>query len=80
DAFSINGKHYISSIQKYDKLIFKGKPIPISSELEKDPTILEIITQYIEPVLTALGLVNGFSHSELFLTADNKPVLIELNP
>lgn len=56
DAFSINGKHYISSIQKYDKLIFKGTPIPISSELEKDPTILDIITQYIEPVLTALGL------------------------
>lgn len=79
DAFSINGKHYISSIQKYDKIIFKGTPIPISSELEKDPAILDIITQYIKPVLTALGLENGFSHSELFLTADNKPILVELN-
>ncbi|APD50112.1 ATP-grasp domain-containing protein [Francisella hispaniensis] len=80
DAFSVNGKHYISSIQKYDKIIFKGTPIPISSELEKDQVILDIITQYIKPVLSALGLENGFSHSELFLTADNKPVLIELNP
>ncbi|APC91009.1 MULTISPECIES: ATP-grasp domain-containing protein [Francisella] len=80
DTFSKNGEHCISFIQRHVTKIYHGVPVTLSLELEKDTTIIAKIAEYAKLVLTKLGLRNGFAHTEIFFTAEHKPVLIELNP
>lgn len=78
DSFSKNGTHDISSILKYDKEVFNGGPIYNSLKLENNLLIRSKITRYVSNVLTALGVQNGFAHTEVFLS-NNEVVLIEVN-
>ena len=80
DTFSLRGKHYVSSVQKYYKDRTGNTPLYQYCEIECNPEILDTITSYVKKVLTTLGLNNGFGHTEIFLKKDNNPVLIELNP
>jgi biotin carboxylase len=81
DSFSYKGKHYISSIQKYTKVLTDNTPIYQYAEIVKDQQTIEKLTIYTREVLTALGNNFGFGHTEIKInTKDNKPVLIEFNP
>lgn len=80
DTFSLSGKHQICSVQSYQKLQFKGYPIYRYMEIV-DPVgdIWKICSEYVLKVIAAIGLKNGFGHTELILT-DSGPALIEVNP
>ncbi|APC94800.1 ATP-grasp domain-containing protein [Francisella tularensis] len=79
-TFSKDGEHYVSSVQKYVTKIHHGVPVILSFELENNKEIIAKVTEYAKIVLTKLGIRNGFAHTEIFLTAENSPVLIEVNP
>jgi biotin carboxylase len=79
DSFSLDGRHFISSIQRYRKIDAGGVPLYRYFEVVKDLGVLEQIQAYLVKSLDALEYRNGFAHTELFLDAKG-PVLIELNP
>ncbi|QXF52583.1 ATP-grasp domain-containing protein [Francisella tularensis] len=79
-TFSKDGEHYVSSVQKYVTKIHHGVPLILSFELENNKEIIAKVTEYAKIVLTKLAIRNGFAHTEIFLTAENNPVLIEVNP
>lgn len=79
DTFSVQGHHFVSSIQR-DRIEFiGGHPMMRHHEIETDPVIVSRIAEYIAGVLTAIGLDNGLAHTEIFLTPGAEPVLIEVN-
>jgi biotin carboxylase len=80
DAFSFSGRHYVTGVFRYEKTNYKGCPIYRYSEVV-DPVlpVWRLCVDYVMKVLDAVGLGNGFSHTELFLT-NRGPVLIEVNP
>lgn len=80
DTFSLNGEHYISTIQRYHKVDHNGRPIYCYFELEHNETILKLVEGYIKKVLDATDYKNGFAHTELFLLPNNDIKLIEINP
>ncbi|MDE4957202.1 argininosuccinate lyase, partial [Francisella tularensis subsp. holarctica] len=79
-TFSKDGEHYVSSEQKYGTKIHHGVPVILSFELEYNKEIIAKVTEYDKIVLTKLAIRNGFAHTEIFLTAENHPVLIEVHP
>lgn len=80
DTISLAGKHGLASIQRYEKISYNSYPIYRYLEV-MDPNSPEwkVCHEYVFPVLDAIGLKNGFGHTELFLTK-NGPRLIEVNP
>lgn len=80
DTFSIDGEHYIATIQKYEKEVINGFPKCVNCIVESDNEKCEKISNYVKNVLTATGFKNGFAHVECFYTSDNKVVLVEINP
>lgn len=80
DTFSLAGKHYVVSVQYYEKTYYKDYPVYRYIGIV-DPQTKEwqICCDYVLKVLAAVGLKNGFGHTELFLTAQG-PRLIEVNP
>jgi biotin carboxylase len=80
DSFSFDGRLHISSIQRYCKEIIDGSPMCRWFEVvQDDAPEAEAITSYVAAVFKAVGVRNGFAHTELFMTSTG-PVLIELNP
>ena len=79
DTFSLQGKHYFSSIQRDRKDFINGHPMMRCHEVETDEGIVSRIATYIEGVLTAIGLNSGLAHTEVFLTREGDPLLIEVN-
>lgn len=79
DTFSINGEHHISTIQRYHKEKFNGRPIYQYCELESDLQIIKHVESYIKKVLDTTEFKNGFAHSELFLLSNGDIKLIEIN-
>lgn len=80
DTFSVKGEHYISTIQKYKKETYNGRPIYRYWEIENDKKILESIENYIKKVLDAIEYKNGFAHTELFILQNGDIKLVEVNP
>ncbi len=80
DTVSLSGMHQIVSVQHYQKMSFQGHPIYRYAEIV-DPRSIEwkICCEFVLKALDAVGLKNGFGHTELFLTAEG-PRLIEINP
>lgn len=78
DSFSVNGKHIINQIQKNNKSKINGACY--SYQHEYDEQILTLIHDYISNALDAIEFNNGFAHSEIFLTTNLQPILIEVNP
>ncbi len=80
DTFSEKGKHWISGIQRYQRDLTSGSPINRYAEMiDPEELSAKICIEYVLEVLSALGLQNGFAHTEVMLTA-NGPRLIEVNP
>jgi biotin carboxylase len=80
DTFSHAGAHYFSSIQRYRKEVIDGHPMLRYNEVETDALVVGRVAEYVRGVLDAIGLDNGFAHTELFVGPDGQPLLIEVNP
>lgn len=80
DTFSLNGEHFIATIQKYNKEIINGFPQCFGCKVEEDSYRIEKISQYVKDVLNSTEFNNGFAHVECFYTESNDVVLIEVNP
>ncbi len=80
DTFSRNGIHFISSIQRYCKLLVDGSPMYRYAELETSQELADVLSEYVRGVLSSVGMANGFAHTEVFVRDDGTPVLIEVNP
>ncbi|HYF98327.1 MAG TPA: ATP-grasp domain-containing protein [Coxiellaceae bacterium] len=80
DSFSANGEHFTTSIVKYEKLQ-RGAHTIYHTAMNVNPKENEfsICKEYVTRVLTAVGLNNGFAHTEIFLSKKG-PRLIEVNP
>lgn len=80
DTFSVQGIHYISSIQKYFKTYINDIPVTLGCELIPETDVLySRIAEYVCNCLTITGFENGFAHTELFIK-ESQPILIEINP
>lgn len=80
DTVSLVGKHSLVSVQYYEKIFYKGFPIyRFCSIVDPESKEWTICRDFVLQVLDAVGLKNGFGHTELFITA-NGPRLIEVNP
>ncbi len=79
DTVSWQGKHYLSGIYRYKKRVINNLPICLYAKAI-DPASEEwqLCHDYIFGVLDAVGVENGFAHSELMLTQKG-PCLIEVN-
>src|SRR6185437_1735689 len=80
DTFSMAGQHHISTIQRYYKEYYNGRPVYRYCELERDEEIKQKITKIINQVLDVTGYKNGFAHTEFFLLNNGDIKLIEINP
>jgi len=80
DSFSAEGVHHIVSIGSYVKYKLNGRKIyrKIRS-VDRDSNEFKACANFITQVLSAVGLNNGFGHSEMFLTSKG-PRLVEVNP
>jgi biotin carboxylase len=80
DTFSHAGIHHLSSVQRYSKKEINKAPMYRAIEVvpESDPHWIHIV-EYTRQCLGAIGLDNGFAHSEVIWT-DAGPVLVEVNP
>jgi biotin carboxylase len=78
NAVSIDGLHMITEIWLDQKTEVEGASLICDKEelLPFEGAAQGMIVEYIRRVLTALGVQNGPSHSELMLTSEG-PVLIE---
>jgi dapdiamide synthase len=78
DAVSLDGKHIITGVLKYDKLkTDEGYLLYNTMEfVNKDTFPEKEIVAYAKKALTALGIQNGPSHNEIMYTQYG-PVLIE---
>lgn len=80
DTFSAQGKHYVSGVLQTTRTLCDGIPICLYSEIiSPESKEAHVCIKYVKEVLDAVGLMNGFGHVELMLTA-NGPYLIEVNP
>ncbi len=80
DSFSIHGKHYISSVQKYQRQLIHNIPVLRYSEVVTDTELWHQCTNFVASVMDATGLQNGFAHTEIFKLNDGSFRLIEINP
>ncbi len=80
DAVSLAGEHRVVSLQRYEKIIYNGYPIYRYAEiLEAGNDFWKQCSDFALKVLDAVGLKNGFSHIEFFLTKKGF-FLVEVNP
>lgn len=80
DTFSVEGQHQLSGTLRTCRSLYESNPICLYSEyVSPDETNSKLCVEYTKNVLTALGLKNGFAHTEVMLT-DRGPILIEVNP
>lgn len=78
NGVSIDGRHLITEMWSDDKKAVKNASLICEKEvlLPWHGEVQEALKAYMLQALTALGIENGPSHSELMMTADG-PVLIE---
>ncbi|EOD4814554.1 MULTISPECIES: ATP-grasp domain-containing protein [Serratia] len=79
DFFSYGGQHQLVGAGKYlydENRTLKGIEIYNAENVSR----LNKVVEYIIKVLNVAGMQNGFSHNEVFLTQEGKPLLVESNP
>ncbi len=80
DTFSLKGQHQLVHLRKYEKEYFTGVPISRRTDsIAPTHPDCQRIFQYMQTVLDAIELKNGFCHTELFVTA-NGIFAIDINP
>jgi predicted ATP-grasp superfamily ATP-dependent carboligase len=80
DTFSMRGEHHLSGTLRTCRSLHQRNPICLYSELApSDHPEAAACIDYTKKVLSAVGLENGFGHTEVMYT-EKGPVLIEVNP
>ncbi|WP_273795026.1 ATP-grasp domain-containing protein [Brucella intermedia] len=79
DTFSARGVHHVCSVCRNPKEIISNQPVYRMTSVEEDPNMWSACANYVRGLLDAIGLMNGFAHTELFLEPDGTIRLIELN-
>jgi biotin carboxylase len=80
DTVSLKGEHKVISVQRYHKILHKGRPVYRYMEVADHRTEeAQQCIDYVKQVLSAVGLKYGLAHTEVFLTK-NGPYLVEVNP
>ncbi len=79
NAVSMAGRHFVSEIWKDDKIAIDGAALVSDREILLSADALEYdkLASYVHGVLDALGIREGPSHSELFLTDKGNVLLVE---
>jgi len=81
DTVSYQGKHKVVSIQRYFKVFYKNVPVYRYCEIIPNAAPpARISSLFVKQALTAVGLKFGFAHTEIFVTGEGKPFLVEVNP
>ena len=79
ESITWNGVHYILAVT--DK-VTTGAPYFVETEQHQPSTLPESVKQEVAEIaqraLTCLGVRAGASHSELLITADNRPYIVEI--
>ena len=79
DTFSLTKRHYVSSVQQYERKLVNNVPMALYSILCTDEKLIKKIVKYITQCLDILGIENGFAHSDLFVLPNGELKLVELN-
>ena len=83
DVVSRHGEHKIAAVWKYDKRPANGAPFCyfqtklVDADLE--PSEVPLVQAYVRQVLNALGIQYGLTHTEVIVTSNQGPVLVEVN-
>ncbi len=79
DTFSVDGAHYVASVQRYKKENIGGKPVYRYCEVLRNEEEWKLFEDFANKMLDALSLRNGFAHSEIMYSPRTGMKLIELN-
>lgn len=80
DMASIKGQHTACAIFRYHKILVNNRFIYQWAELvDHRSEEARACIHYVTQALTAIGMCNGLTHTELFITSQG-PALIEVNP
>jgi len=80
DSMSLQGNHINTCVFRYGKILHQQIPIyRYADVIDPKTTEAKLCSDYIKKTLDAIGLNNGLSHAEVFLTPDG-PCLVEINP
>lgn len=80
DTFSLQGNHHLVHLRVYEKSYLNGTPVSRQARsLFPHDTISKKLFHYIQNVLTAIELNNGFCHTEVFVTSSGM-FTIDINP
>lgn len=80
DSISLEGNHVNTCIFRYGKILHHQVPIyRYVDVIDFESKEAKLCSDYIKKVLDAIGLNNGLSHAELFLTPEGA-CLVEVNP
>lgn len=77
EAFSEDGEHKILCITKKFKDLTHFVEIGHCLPVKIDPIIERRIVKYVKKILNSLGIMNGATHTEIILTDDNEPRIVE---
>lgn len=79
NSVSIEGRHFISDIWKDHTCLVDDSSIIIDhvSLLHSEGTLQQKIKNYVENVLTGLGIRNGAAHTEVIFNNEDGPVIVE---
>lgn len=80
DIFSVDGQHYVSSVQTITKEEINGTSCYRTETLIYDNTLWQKAVDIVKKALDACGFRNGFTHTELFYLKDGSFRIIEINP
>lgn len=79
DFFSKDGRHYLVGAGQY--LYDENRTLRGIEIYDADSSTLpEKVIRYVSDVLDTSGMLNGFTHNEVFLTKENDVLLVESNP
>lgn len=79
NTVSLDGQHFVTDVWRIFKMDIQGKPLCDYSEyVARDDPICKRLTEYIQAVLTAFQINTGPIHSELIVTQDRGPILVDL--
>ncbi|ADU72824.1 acetyl-CoA carboxylase biotin carboxylase subunit family protein [Pantoea sp. At-9b] len=79
DFLTIDGRHCLVGAGEYlydENRTLKGIEIYDADS----PALPDNVIRYVSDILNASGMLNGFTHNEVFLTKENAVLLVESNP
>jgi len=81
DTVSRRGEHKVAAVWKYDKRPVENGPslVYYQTKIAQNDENVDAMCDYVEKVLDALGICEGMTHTEVIVTPDRGPGLVEVN-